>query len=70
MYTERNKAEDGQLLEFSKVMWFNFRIGEELVDGDTIEREHLNNVWVQYTYDPSEIPHKVSFYKSLALIFL
>lgn len=64
MYTEPNKVEDGKLLEFSKVVWFNFGIGEELVDGDTIEREHPYTVQVWYTYNPSETPRKVSYKKS------
>ena len=63
LYTERNKADDGRPLEFSKVMWFNFGTGEEIVAGDRVEQEHPNEVWVRYTYDPSETPRKVSFYK-------
>ena len=32
-------------LEFSKVMWFNFSIGEELVNGVMEKREHSKEVW-------------------------
>ena len=34
LYTERNKADAGRLLEFSKVMWLNFGTEEGIVDGD------------------------------------
>lgn len=63
LYTERNKDANGVPLEFTKVVWFNFGIGEESVDGTLEMKEHFNEVWVRYTYDVSEIPRKVSFYK-------
>ena len=63
MYTERSKAEDGKPLEFSKVMWFNFGIGEECVDGVKKRVEHPKVVWVRYTHDVYETPRVVSFYK-------
>ena len=47
LYTERNKAEDGKPLEFSKVVWFNFGIGEECVNGVLEKREHPKEVWVR-----------------------
>ena len=44
MCTERNKADDGGPLEFSKVVWFNFGKGEEFVNGERLEWEHPNDV--------------------------
>ena len=63
IFTERNKADDGNALEFSKVVWFNFGIGEECVNGVMKKIEHPKVVWVRYTHDLYETPHKVSFYK-------
>ena len=63
LYTERNTDIDGRPLEFSKVVWFNFGVGEEPVNGAIEKREHPQQVWVRYTYNPSETPRKVSFYK-------
>ena len=64
MYTERNKTDDGRPLEFSKVLWFNFGIGEQLVNGAIERTEHPKEVWVRYTYDLSETPRKVTYKKS------
>ena len=63
IYTERTKDVDGKSLEFSKVVWFNFGIGEEVVNGVTQKREHSQEVWVRYTYDVSEMPRRASFHK-------
>ena len=63
MYTERNKDVEGKPLEFSKVLWFNFGVGEMLVNGAVERRQHPQEVWARYTYDLSETPRRVSFYK-------
>lgn len=42
-----------------KVIWF---IGE-ISDGALVQKEHPHDVWVRFTYDPSEVPRKGSFYK-------
>ena len=63
IYTEHTKDVDGNPLEFSKVVWFNFGIGEEVVNGVIHQQEHPQEVWVRYTYDVSETPCRVSFYK-------
>lgn len=54
----------GNCWNSAKFVWFNFGIGEELVDGYTIERKHPYTVQVWYTYNPSETPCKVSYKKS------
>jgi hypothetical protein len=69
LYTECNKAEDGKPLEFSKVVWFNFGIGEECVNGVLEKREHPKEVWVRYTYDVYETPRRVSFFKKSGVTF-
>ena len=48
---------------FSKVMWFNFGIGEECVDDVKKRVEHPKVVWVRYTHDVYETPRVISFYK-------
>ena len=50
-------------VEFSKIVWFNFGIGEEVVDSRLQEKEHISEVWVRYTHDISEKPRKISFQK-------
>lgn len=63
MYTKRDKDKNGTPLEFSKAVWFNFGVGEEVVDGSLVQIEHPQEVWVRFTYSQSEIPRKVSFFK-------
>lgn len=56
LYTEQNKDASGRPLEFSKVLWFNFGVGEELVNGTLEMKEYFDEVWVRYTHDLLEIP--------------
>jgi hypothetical protein len=65
MYTDRNKDTSGQSIEFSKVVWFNFGIGEEIDDTCTTlyQKEHPTEVWLRYSYDPAEHPIEVSYLK-------
>lgn len=67
LYTTRDKDIDGKPLEFSKVVWFNFGVGEERVESmgsrSLVRKERAYEVWVRSTYDPYETPRKVSFYK-------
>ena len=60
MYAERKRDVDGFNVEFSRAVWFNFGIGEEVVDGRLQEKEHVLEVWVRYTHDITEKP-KESF---------
>lgn len=63
MFTERNKDEDKQTLDFKNVVWFNFGKGERLVNGKLEVIDHPKEVWVRYTYNVREQPRCVSFYK-------
>ena len=69
MYTKRDKDKNGNPLEFSKAVWFNFGIGEEVVDGSLVQAEHPQEVWVRFTYSPSETPRKVSFFKKSRICY-
>ena len=69
MYTKRDKDKNGNPLEFSKAVWFNFGIGEEVVDGSLVQAEHPQEVWVRFTYSPSETPRKVSFFKKARICY-
>ena len=62
-YAERKKDIDGCDVEFSKVTWFNFGVGEEMVNRCMKEEKHPHEVWIRYTHDISEKPKKVSFQK-------
>ena len=42
-YTERTKDLDNKPLNFSDAVWFNFGVGEKLVDGKQVELEHPND---------------------------
>ena len=44
IYTEHTKDVNGKPLEFSKVVWFNFGIGEEVVNGVIQKLEHPQEV--------------------------
>ena len=48
-YTERTKDLDNKPLNFSDAVWFNFGVGEKLVDGKQVELEHPNEVWIRHT---------------------
>ena len=63
MYVERNKDVNGHNIEFNKVAWFNFGIGEELINGNLQQKEHPLEVWIRYSHDLTETPKKVSFLK-------
>ena len=69
MYTKRDKDRDGRPLEFSKVVCFNFGVGEESVNGAIVKRQHPQEVWVWNTYDLSETPRKVSYKKSRVTVY-
>ena len=63
MYTERNKDDKNEALDFQKIVWFNFGKGEEEVDGRLVVFDHPEDVWVRYTYNVKEKPRCVSYYK-------
>ena len=63
MYTQRNKDEMNEPLDFQKIVWFNFGRGEKLVNGQLVEIDHPIVVWVRKTYDIKEEPRIVSFFK-------
>ena len=63
IYTERNKDEDKQKLDFKNIVWFNFGKGEKEVDGKLVQFDHSKEVWVRYTYDVKEEPRRVCFLK-------
>lgn len=69
LYTERNKDIDGRPLEFSKIVWFNFGVGEVSICGAVEERMHPQEVWARYSYDLCETPRRVSFYKKSRVRF-
>ena len=58
MYVERNKDINGLNIEFSKVVWFNFGIGEELVEGNVLQKKkHPLETWLRYSYDPQKVSY-------------
>ena len=63
LYTERNKDEDKQNLDFKNIVWFNFGKGEKEVDGKMLLCDHPKEVWVRYSYNVRENPRRVSFFK-------
>lgn len=64
MYAERKTDIDECEVEFSKVLWFNFGVGEELTAAGILqEKKHPQEVWIRYTHDPFERPKKMSFKK-------
>ena len=62
-YTEQTKDLDNKPLNFSDAVWFNFGMGEKLVDGKQVELEHPNEVWIRHTYNVDEAPQQVSYFK-------
>ena len=63
MYTERNKDEDKQNLDFQNIVWFNFGKGEKEINGELVQVDHPKEVWVRCTYDVKEQPRRVCYYK-------
>ena len=63
MYTERKTDIHGVPLHFSKVVWFNFGMGELVHNGQVVQERHSSEVWVRYSYDIAETPRRVNFYK-------
>ena len=63
LYTERKKDEDKNDLDFQHIVWFNFGVGEKEIDGKLVTIEHPRDVWVRYTYNVSENPRCVCYYK-------
>ncbi len=65
MYAERKTdIDECEIIEFSKALWFNFGVGEELTaEGTLQEKEHPQEVWIRYSHDPLEKPQKVSYKK-------
>ena len=47
MYTERNKDDKNEALDFKKIVWFNFGKGEKEIDGQLVVIDHPDNVWVR-----------------------
>ena len=70
MYTERNKDEEKQTLDFQKIVWFNFGKGEIERDGKLVPVDHPKVVWVRYTYNVKEQPRHVCYYKKRNLTVL
>ena len=62
-YTEQTKDLDNKPLNFSDAVWFNFGVGEKLVDGKQVELEHPNELWIRHTYNVNEAPQQVSYFK-------
>ena len=59
MYAERKTDIDECEVEFSKVLWFNFGLGEERTAAGLLqEKKHPQEVWIRYTHEPSEKPQK------------
>ena len=56
MYTEKNKDEMNETLDFQKIVWFNFGKGEKLVEGQLVEIDDPKVVWVRKTYNVKEEP--------------
>ena len=57
MYAERKTDIDECEVEFSKMLWFNFGLGEErTAPGLLQEKKHPQEVWIRYTHEPSEKP--------------
>ena len=63
MYTERNKDENKNNLDFQSVVWFNFGKGEKEVKGKLVLVDHPKEVWVRYTYNVREHPRAVCYFK-------
>ena len=63
MYIERNVDIEGNQIQFSKILWFNFGVGEELIDGQIHQTQHPLEVWVRYSHNISEKPQKILYQK-------
>lgn len=63
LYTERNQDIDHKPLNFNTGVWFNFGCGESTVGGETKLCEHPQEVWVRHSYEISEMPQRVSYFK-------
>lgn len=63
IYTERSQDIEKKPLDFSGCLWFNFGKGEKMVEGQPVSFEHPSEVWVRHTYDVTETPQRVSYYK-------
>ena len=46
-----------------KAVWFNFGRGEKVVDGQLVEIEHRQDAWIRHSYDCTEEPQYVSYFK-------
>ena len=44
LYKERNKDANGRPLEFSRVLWFNFGVGEKMMNGTLEMKKHFEEV--------------------------
>lgn len=67
MYVERKIDNEGNPIEFTKVMWFNFGIGDEIVNGQLQETSHPLQVWIRYSHNISEKPQKVEYRKKSSI---
>ena len=63
MYTERTKDKDNNPLDFHNAVWFNFGKGERSVNGKLVVADHPKEVWVRFTYNATEEPHSMCYYK-------
>ena len=63
MYTERTKDKDNNPLDFHNAVWFNFGKGERSVNGKLVVADHPKEVWVRFTYNATEEPRSVCYYK-------
>ncbi len=68
LYTERNKDEDKQPLDFLNIVWFNFGRGEKVVNEKLVLIDHPKVVWVRRTYNVHEVPRLVSYYKKRGVL--
>ena len=70
MHTERNTDAEGNHVEFNKVLWFNFGVGEELINGQLCQTEHPLEVWVRYSHNISEKPQRILYQKNHAFVLI
>nr|XP_002739486.1 PREDICTED: uncharacterized protein LOC100368598 [Saccoglossus kowalevskii] len=62
-FTYRYKDVNGIKFSFDEAHYFNFGIGERLIDGTVKTFSHPETAWVRKTLDPKETPIVVSFRK-------
>ena len=63
VYTERTEDTSKNALNFHRALWFNFGYGEKVSEGTVLKVKHKTEVWVRHSYNISEVPQVVSYYK-------